>query len=143
MTNVPEMNDITPGNLLATIDAFMDGEPVAPEALKGALADPGARDYLIDLLVLRGMVVRMDLPATSVTTARAERSKHLKWFAAAAAVLISLFAGYFAGQRMVTPIEARTVEAFVESQSAPTAPKPTRIITLRPGVNWTESTGER
>ena len=143
MTNVQKLTELSPDDPLAIVEAFIDGEPVVPEALKDALADAAGRDYLVDLLVLRGVVARMESPMASVTCARAERSRHLKWVAAAAAVVMSLLAGYFAGQQVVTPIETRTVEAFVEPQSAPTAPAPTRVITLRPGVNWTESSGER
>lgn len=142
MTNVHEMNDPLPAGSLAIVEAFVDGEPVQPPALKDALADSEARDYLVDLLLLRGVVARMELPAAGTTGGRGGRSMYLRWLAAAAAMVISLFGGYLAGRRMVAPVEARTVEAFVESQSAPTAPAPTRIITLRPGVNWTES-GER
>ena len=143
MTNVPEMNELSPNSALALVEAFIDGEPVGPEALKDALADAAGRDHLVDLLVLRGIVTRLESPDASGTAGRIEGSRRITWLAAAAAVLISLFAGYIAGQRMVTPIEARTVEAFVESQTAPAAPAPTRVITLRPGVNWTESSGGR
>ena len=143
MTDVQETNNLLPDRPRAIVEAFIDGEPVVPEALKDVLAEAAGRDYLIDLLVLRGVVARMELPAASVASARLGRSMHLKSLATAAAVLMSLFAGYLAGQRVVTPAEARSVEAVVEFHSAPTAPTPTRIITLRPGVNWTENSGGR
>ena len=38
------------------IAAFVDNEPVGAEDLAAALAAPEGRDYLIDLLVLRGFV---------------------------------------------------------------------------------------
>lgn len=142
MTDVQETNDPLPDRPRAIVEAFIDGEPVLPEALKDVLAEPAAREYLADLLVLRAAVAMM-APASSGIARHDRRSNRMGWLAAAAAVLISLAAGFLAGQRVVTPVEARTVEAVVEFQSAPTAPTPTRIITLRPGVNWTESSGGR
>ena len=40
-----------------TIAAFIDGEPVAAEPLREALALPEGREYLIDLVALRGLII--------------------------------------------------------------------------------------
>jgi len=58
--------------------------------------------------------------------------------AAAAAVAISLAGGYVAGQRTVQGSAAPSVETFVDFDGSASAPKPTRVVPLRPGVNWTE-----
>jgi hypothetical protein len=63
--------------------------------------------------------------------------------AAAAAIVISLTTGYFAGQWTVEAAPAPSVETFVTIGSTVAAPKPTRVVTLRPGVNWTEKEGEQ
>ena len=41
---------------LDVIAAFADGEHVEGDALKAALADEAGREYLVDLLALRGLV---------------------------------------------------------------------------------------
>jgi len=60
------------------------------------------------------------------------------WMAAAAAVVISLAGGYVVGQRTVQAAAAPSVETFVDFSGNASAPKPTRVVRLRPGVNWTE-----
>jgi hypothetical protein len=66
------------------------------------------------------------------------------WFTAAAAVVFSLAAGYVAGQRtsVQTP-PSSAMETIVDVGSTSMAPKPTRVVTLRPGVNWIEKAGEQ
>lgn len=141
MTSEQQTNEV-PGEPYALIEAFIDGEPVAPEALKHALADPHARDYLADLLVLRGEVARMT-PTSHADVDRGFGSWRLGWLAAAAAVIISLTAGFLAGQRFVTPVAAQGVEAVAQVPPAVSAPRPTRVIKLEIGSNWTESSGRR
>jgi hypothetical protein len=124
------------------VEALVDGERVDPEALKIALADPAARDHFVDLLMLREAVSSMT-PSTWIPVAREGRSR-LRWVAAAAAIVVSLTAGYLAGQQRVPTIEpSSSVEAVVQMADSPTAPAPTRVITLTPGVNWTETQGGR
>ena len=139
MSNEQEPIDGLPDGPYATVEAFIDGELVSPEALKSALADPASRDHLVDLLVLREAVRTM----VSTPYPMAERPtmlpNRLPWLAAAAAVVISLIGGYVAGQRVVAPVAAQSVQAAVHAPNAPAAPKPTRVITLRPGVDWIEN----
>jgi hypothetical protein len=144
MTNAAETSNQFPDGAYAVVEAFVDGEPVACDVLRDALATPDAREHLIDLLVLRRAVAAMG-PATWSTQGR-QRVVRMRtaWLAAAAAVLVSLTAGYLAGQRTLEPsVAAQTVEAVVQVDSAPVAPKPTQVITLQPGVNWTERAGGR
>ena len=141
MTSERQTNDSLPDGPYAIVEAFIDGEPVAPEALKHALADPSARDYLADLLILRGEVARM--APTTLDFDRSRASWRVGWVAAAAAVLVSLMGGFFAGQRVVAPVVAQGVEAIALVSPAPSAPAPTRVIKLESGVNWTEHSGGR
>jgi hypothetical protein len=133
----------------AVIEAFIDGEAVDPRALRNALADAGARDHLVDLLLIRGAVGVLNNPLqaaargapASVSGPRARA----KWLTAAAAtVLVSLSVGYVAGQRLVAPAAPSAVEVVLPpTQADPAAPAPTRSIAFTPGVNWTESSGGR
>jgi hypothetical protein len=120
------------------VAALADGEPVDAAALRVALADPAVREYLIDLVVLRQSVGTLTpLSAMPGRVRRSLRSR-VAWLTAAAAVVFSLTAGYLAGQRTVQAAPAPNVETVVEFSGSVSAPKPTRVVTLRPGVNWTE-----
>jgi hypothetical protein len=121
------------------VDAFVDGERVDRDTLKAALADPAAREYFVDLLLLRETVWSI-APAT--WQAAPGRRSPARWLAAAAALAISLTGGYLAGQRqVVVSASSPTVEAVVQSSDAAVAPPPTHTISLKPGVNWTERPG--
>jgi hypothetical protein len=124
------------------VAALADGEPVDPDALRAALDDAAVRDYLVDLVALRCAVATGDVPASRVVHQPMGRSV-IGWLSAAAMILVSLGAGYIAGQRTVQAAPAPVVETVVHLESPAAAPKPTRVISLRPGVNWTEKTGEQ
>jgi hypothetical protein len=127
------------------IAAFADGERVPPDALNAALADESGRAYFIDLLVLRGLVhaagPELDL---NVMTTRPRRRTGA-WIGIAAALVASVLGGYAAGRRTAPVIPIPSVAAVVEPASAParpaTAPLPTRVIRLEPGVDWKENIG--
>ena len=123
------------------VAALADGERVDPNALKVALDDPAVREYLVDLIALRQAVGRCDDLSDVQWRERASFKARVSWLSAAAAVVISLSAGYVAGQRTVQAAPAPIVETVVHLESAGIAPKPTRVISLRPGVNWTEKVG--
>ena len=120
----------------AVVEAFLDGEAVDPRRLRHALEEPGGRDHLVDLLVLREGVRTMT-PASWTSTHGTDGSR-LRWLAAAAAVLVALSAGYYTGQRTVAASESLGGEAVVAVESAPAPPPPTQVIRLEPGVNWTD-----
>jgi hypothetical protein len=123
------------------VAALADGEPVDPDALRAALDDPAVREYLVDLIALRRSVGTMsELSPVQWRERRSFRSR-VGWMAAAAALAMSLTAGYVTGQR--AGVAAPTVETFIDLGASSPAPKPTRIVPLRPGVNWTEQAGER
>ncbi len=128
------------------IAALVDGERVDAEALKRALALPDGRDYLVDLLALRELVAEHGAASSAPGTAGAPRLARLPRLAAAAAiVLATALGGYFAGTRSVSPVSAPP-GPLVPVASAPaagltSAPAPTRVIRLQPGVDWQERTG--
>jgi hypothetical protein len=126
-----------------TLAALADGEPVDPGDLTGALADPAAREYLVDLIALRQAVERMSAVPGPRWHRRPLFSTRAGWLTAAAAVVISVTTGYVAGQRVAArTLAAPAIETFVDLGSPAAAPQPTRVIPLRPGIDWTE-TAER
>jgi hypothetical protein len=142
-------------NLEDVIAAFVDGEPVAADELRSALALDEAREYLIDLVALRGLVRPVGAaeiaPAmagheSGAPAARPAPRPRLVWTAAAAAlVAISTLAGFAAG-RMGRIIEVPQNPPTVTMQAIPPAfavpaPAPTRVIQLQHGKEWTEQAG--
>jgi len=126
------------------VAALADGESVDAGALKAALEDPAVRAYLVDLVALRQSVATMSELTPVQWRERRSFLSRVGWVAAAAAaVVVSLTAGYLAGQRTVQAAPVPTLETFVTMGPSAAAPKPTRVVTLRPGVNWTEKEGEQ
>jgi len=124
------------------VAALADGEPVDPDALKLALEQSAVRDYLVDLMALRQAVGVVAADGDVRWRERQSIWSRRGWLTAAAAVLLSLTAGYVAGQRSgVQAAAAPALETVVHLPGAPAAPRPTRVISLRPGVNWTEKAG--
>ena len=141
-TNVDSTDPRPPDEALLVVDAFVDGEPIDPQALKEALAREDARDYLVELLAIREAGWATAPHRWSVRD-RTRARRGVPWLAAAAGVVLSLTTGYFAGHETAEePPMGSGVEA-VMSPAAPALPEPTRVISLRPGVNWTEIPGGR
>lgn len=142
MTHDELMNDGgEPGGDYAEIDALLDGEPVDKQALRAALDDPGARDYLVETLQLRQITRDME-PSRFVMpgTRRGPLYIAARWLAAAVILAAGLGAGYTYGQRSHPQAPASgSVEVLLDSSSAPAAPEPTRSIRFEPGVNWTSN----
>lgn len=125
------------------VAALADGERVDPAALKMALADQDVRDYLVDLIALRDAVGTLSASADINWQQRRRLRRRAGWISAAAAILISVTAAYFAGQRTAAAqaLAAPTIETAVDLGARPAAPRPTEVVPLRPGVNWTETSG--
>ena len=133
-----ELAALRPSHLI--IEAFLDGEPVTRADVSGALADAEAREHFLDLVALRGGVAVMG-PSVWSAPEPASSWASRRWWAAVAVVVFSVATGFFAGQRTVDASAAVAVETGVQQGGGPVAPTPTRTITLKPGVNWTESAG--
>jgi len=126
-TTEPELSEAR-----VLVEAFADGDPVERAALSAALADPAAREHLLDILILRDAVGSMSPPRWQQT-----RRSRAPWLAAAAAVVLSVTAGYYAGQRAMAADPAHvTIETSIAPATPAIAPTPTRVVTLEPGVNW-------
>ena len=122
------------------IEALLDGERVDGRAIKDALAEPAGRDHFVDLLMLREAVSGMG-PHRWSAARHSHSRRGVKWIAAAAAVMVCVTGGYVAGQRGAPAPAPSSVEAVVTMERSPIAPAPTKVISLKPGVNWTDSTG--
>ena len=120
------------------VDALLDGEPVDRRALRSALDDAAARDYLVDALLLRRMSrdmgpMRFSIPGTP----RAAIVRRLRWAAAGLIVAVSAGAGYAYGKGSRVEASPGYFEVVLDNRPAPPAPEPTRTIRFEPGVNWT------
>ena len=132
------------------IAAFADNEPVDAGELALALADPAARDYFLDILVLRGLVGDAVNARTGAQPLQARDSAQPRprprpmWLTAAAAMVIAgAGAGFLAG-RQTTPdaVPGLQPPGIVSSEVATaTAPAPTHVIRLENGVDWNERSG--
>src|SRR4051812_42812959 len=91
-----ENDDKQPDPAFSVIAAFIDGEAVESSALKQALAVLEGRDYLVDLLSIRGFV-RSTFPSEAMVP------RPTSWFrragAIAAAIVLAALGGYLAGQK--------------------------------------------
>ena len=101
------------------ISAFIDDDPVDPEALANALATPEGRSFLIDAIALRGLAVSSSTPAM---TAR-PKSNMGRRLVLAAAVILATLVSFQLGQRQGLNETVR-------------APEPTRVIAA--GTAWQE-----
>ena len=138
-----QASEITPAadDRFLLVEALLDGERVDGRAIKDALAVAAVRDHFVDLLMLRDAVAGMG-PHEWRAAPRSKTRRGMKWAAAAAVVVACVAGGYAVGQR-VTAAAPSNVEAVVTVDAAPVAPAPTKTIALEPGVNWTDTSGEK
>jgi hypothetical protein len=127
---------------LLIVEAFIDGEAIDLEALKNALARQESREHLVELLALRDAVWTMAPRGyVPIERKRTPVERGIRWFAIAAGVMLGVAMGYLAGQGTSRrPADSSGVEAIMDVTVAP-PPQPTHVISLRPGVNWTETAG--
>ena len=129
------MNDMSNTEV---ITAFVDGEEFEPGALTDALATGEGRELLIDLMALRHLVTD-DAVYDLRVAARPSRSRWAA-VAAAAAIVVAVGGGYLAGRAAADAGSAPGI-ASAPVSTTDAAPEPTRVIELRPGVEW-KSAGE-
>ena len=115
----------TPREPLEVLSAFIDNEKFDPDDLGRSLAVPGGRELLYDLLAIREIVA---VDADGVGSEPRRRLFPRGWLAVAALVLVLV--GAFAAGRATAP---RGIDE--------TAPAPTRIVELKPGVDWFPTRG--
>ena len=132
---------------LDVVAAFADGEQVDANALKAALADETGREYLVDLLALRGLV--SEAPAPRTLAIEPPRRSAAWRLLPVAALLVAGVSGGFAIGRQTTgsiapepapPAPVVTAQAIPPELRIP-APAPTRVIKLETGTSWNERSG--
>jgi hypothetical protein len=150
------------------IAGFVDSEPVEAHALGDALARPEGRAYLIDLLVLRGLVsgahtanvaggraanatggraayVAGGLGARGLQSAGSSHSH--RWLSVAALLTMGVAGGFLAARLMFVrgPVDqvndVRPPVEIVTPSSPSAAPAPTHVIRMEKGVDWNERSG--
>lgn len=138
----PDTPVASPGH--SEIDALLDGEAVDKNALRTALDDSAARDYLLDALLLRQLTHDMG-PArfAALGTPRGSLVGSARWLAAGLILVVGVSVGYIQGQRSKRALASRgSVEVVLDNIPRP-APEPTTLIRFEPGVNWTSDTRSR
>ena len=120
------------------LSAFLDGEAYEPDELAAALAAPGARESLIDFVLLRAGLTRADdRPAArfyaqmqQTLTARPHgipwRQRWVPTLAAAAVVTFAAFGLWIAFKGGSAPVQPET------------PPVPVRTLHFVPDVHWQE-----
>lgn len=113
-----------------SISAFLDNEPFDASELGAALAEPGGRELLLDLIALRAVVQEDDASTQQIDTRAFLRQRRL-WIAAgfAAATVLFTIGGAFTMRAM------RSAPAPTSSE-ADVPPQPTRVVTFEPGLEW-------
>jgi hypothetical protein len=111
------------------LSAFCDGAVVDPELLADALANPRAREALVDFARLRAAVACSDPLPTSLhrlPPAGPRRSALWAGLAGAAAMLVLVALTFTMLPR----------SRFIREGEAP--PTPSRVVSYQPGVDWVE-----
>jgi hypothetical protein len=141
MTPIDDVEPPAPDRLMLVVESFIDGENVDLQELREVLAQPEARDHLVDVLALRRNVWASGPHHWSAAyTKRESRQNSVTWMAAAAVVL-SLATGYLVGHRSPPLQRVNAGVEVVLDSPAPPPPQPTQVISLKPGVNWRETSG--
>lgn len=124
------------------IDTFLDGERVTGAALREALGRSDARDYFVDMLLLRQMAIEMDPDAPRAPTSRSSRARGtVRWLAAAAVLVATAATGYVVG-RGEQPVAEPPGPAISIAAPVSDAPAPTRTVRFERGRNWISNLGE-
>ena len=120
------------------ISAFLDNEPFDAEALAQALAQPGGRDELLDLVALRA-VVQEDAAMTAVTTDPRAWSRQRRTWIAAGFLAATVVFGVGAGILAPTLIDRGRQAGNPSTSEADAPPTPNQVVTFEPGLDWHEN----
>jgi hypothetical protein len=111
------------------ISAFLDEEPFNPADLGAALAEPGGRELLLDLIALRALV-HDEMASSADTTPRQRR----RWIASGFLAAAALFAAVVWMAPSFLPHSAHASSGLSAAADAP--PTVDRVIQFQPGLDW-------
>jgi hypothetical protein len=127
---------------LEVVSAFVDGELVAAPSLTQALATEGGREYLIDLLQLRQAACDAGAQLRDLAPQVRPRFRWLVAWSIPAMLTAAFATGYFVrtnqDQRRGDVDRAFLETNAIGPQLEPSAPAPSVVIQLEPGVTWFE-----
>ena len=109
-----------------TMSTFCDGEPVDPDVLASALADPEGRELLVEFVRLREAVRAPEPLPGSLQELREPRA----WWRAR--VPLHVAATLAAAAALAALLAPRPWDGG----SAPAPPTPTQVLRFEPGVDW-------
>lgn len=108
------------------VSAFLDDEPFAPADLASALADPGGRQVLLELVALRTLV--RDEPVVTPAASTGAAISRPKWIAV----------GFLAASVLFGASAAWLLPPLLRQQSADVPPTPVRVVTFETGTQTAE-----
>ncbi len=129
---------------LDVVAAFVDGESVAAGDLFAALGHEDAREYLVDVLALRGLVTDARPQVVTASSAAARRFwSPLRLVAAAALIVVGVAGGFAMGRRTadVSIVRSDVIRDAAVTPAPAKAPAPTHVFRMENGINWNERAG--
>lgn len=128
---------------METLSAFLDGEAIDPKDLAEALGAPGAREVLKDFALIRAEVLSDESQPGAAFYQRMNRMlespvRRKPWWSAAvpvpayalaATAVFVVAVGVWAGRGITTS----------SAGSSEIPPKPDRVVTFQPGVDWNQN----
>jgi len=119
------------------LSAFLDGEAVDAAELASTLAQPGAREALLDFVRLRAWMEDDEAPSPAFLAAMRTRLKRPPLVRLAGALRLAAAAIVLA----LAAIGALDLGHRFQSERRDEPPQASRVIHFEPGVDWTEKPG--
>jgi hypothetical protein len=113
------------------ISAFLDNEPFDANELAHALAEPGGRELLLDLMALRAVVQEDSAAGATPVVIRTAARQRRRWAAVGFAAATLLF-----GVGSILAVKALRPGTSSPSAEADVPPRPDRVVTFEPGLEW-------
>ena len=120
---------------LEIISAFFDGEDADPTDLTEALAAPGGRDFLVELVELRFCLNRDDAKPSESFDKKMERILEPRVPRWTTRIPIAVAATIFVGIALIG-FWIGSMSHEVPKSSTDSLPIPNRVLKFQPGIDW-------
>ena len=125
-------------DLIETLSAFLDGEPVEPVILAQALAAPGAREALRDFALIRSEILSDGSTPGPAFYSRmsgmlAGPAPRRRWWAAVVPVPASVLA---VAAMLFLALTVWGAARWTGERKSDKPPAPDRVVLFEPGVDW-------